>query len=79
MMTVHLDGIPIKGLVNTGADDTIITKNEAGEMALWLRALTPLPEFLSSVPSNHMVTHNHLLWDLMLSSGMSGEIHSVLT
>jgi len=25
-----------------------------------VRALTALPEFLSSIPSNHMVTHNHL-------------------
>ena len=32
----------------------------AGEMAQWLRALTALPEVLSSVPSNHMVAHNHL-------------------
>jgi len=32
----------------------------AGEMAQWLRALTALPEVLSSNPSNHMVAHNHL-------------------
>jgi hypothetical protein len=31
-----------------------------GEMAQWLRALTALPKVLSSVPSNHMVAHNHL-------------------
>jgi hypothetical protein len=31
----------------------------AGEMAQWLRALTALPEVLSSIPSNHMVAHNH--------------------
>jgi hypothetical protein len=31
----------------------------AGEMAQRLRALTALPEVLSSNPSNHMVTHNH--------------------
>jgi len=30
------------------------------EMAQWLRALTALPEVLSSIPSNHMVAHNHL-------------------
>jgi hypothetical protein len=30
------------------------------EMAQWLRALTAaLPEVLSSLPSNHMVAHNH--------------------
>jgi len=32
----------------------------AGEMAQQLRALTTLPEVLSSTPSNHMVSHNHL-------------------
>jgi len=32
----------------------------AGEMAQQLRALTALPEVLSSNPSNHMVAHNHL-------------------
>jgi hypothetical protein len=32
----------------------------AGEIAQWLRALTALPEVLSSIPSNHMVAHNHL-------------------
>ena len=30
------------------------------ERAQWLRALTALPEVLSSVPSNHTVAHNHL-------------------
>jgi hypothetical protein len=29
----------------------------AGEMAQWLRALTAVPEVLSSIPSNHMVAH----------------------
>jgi hypothetical protein len=32
----------------------------AGEMAQWLRELTALPEVLSSIPSTHVVTHNHL-------------------
>jgi hypothetical protein len=32
----------------------------AGEMAQWLKAPTALPEVLSSIPSNHMVAHNHL-------------------
>jgi len=31
-----------------------------GEMAQWLRALTALPEVLSSIPNNHMVAYNHL-------------------
>jgi hypothetical protein len=43
----------------------------AREKAQWLRALTFLPEVLSSLPSNHMVAHNHLQYDLMLSSGVS--------
>jgi hypothetical protein len=33
---------------------------QAGETAQWLRALTALPEVLSSIPSNHMVARNHL-------------------
>jgi hypothetical protein len=32
----------------------------AGEMAQRLRALTALPKVPSSIPSNHMVAHNHL-------------------
>jgi hypothetical protein len=32
----------------------------AGETAQRLKALTALPEVLSSIPSNHMVAHNHL-------------------
>jgi hypothetical protein len=32
----------------------------AGEMAQRLRALTAVPEVLSSIPSNHMVAHSHL-------------------
>jgi hypothetical protein len=32
----------------------------AGKMAQRLRALTALPEVLSSIPSNHMVAHSYL-------------------
>jgi hypothetical protein len=32
----------------------------AKEMAQWLRALTALPEIMSSIPGNHMVAHNPL-------------------
>ncbi|ERE73793.1 Lipogenin [Cricetulus griseus] len=32
----------------------------AGKMAQRLRALTVLPDVLSSNPGNHMVAHNHL-------------------
>jgi hypothetical protein len=46
-------------------------------MAQWLRALIALPEVLSSNPSNHMVSHNHLKWDLMPSSGVSEDSYSV--
>ena len=31
----------------------------AGEMAQQLKALTAFPKVLSSIPSNHMVAHNH--------------------
>jgi len=40
---------------------------------------TALPEVLSSIPSNHMVAHSHLYWDLMPSSGVSEDSYSVLT
>jgi hypothetical protein len=51
-------------------------------MAQWLRTLTALPEVLSSIPIvfpilNHMVAHNHLEWDQMPSSGVSGDSYSV--
>ena len=45
-------------------------KGGAGEMAQRLRALAVLLEVLSSIPSNHIVAHSHLYWDLMPSSGM---------
>jgi hypothetical protein len=32
----------------------------AGEVALWLKALTALPEDLSLNPSAHMAAYNHL-------------------
>jgi hypothetical protein len=49
----------------------------AGEMAQQLRALTVLPEVLSSNPNNHMVAHNHPY--LVPSSGVSEDSYSVLT
>jgi len=45
---------------NMGTKCGIETEERAGEMAQWLRALTALPEVLSSIPSNHMVAHNRL-------------------
>ena len=35
-----------------------------------LSALTALPKLPSSIPSNHMVAHNHLQWGLVPSSGV---------
>jgi hypothetical protein len=35
-------------------------KEGTGEMAQWLRTLSAFPEVLSSIPSKHMVGHNHL-------------------
>ena len=32
----------------------------AGERPQWLRVLAAFPGVLSSIPSNHMVDHNHL-------------------
>jgi hypothetical protein len=43
-----------------GKNPQIIFTAGAGEMAQWFRALTALPEVLSSFPSNDMVAHNHL-------------------
>jgi hypothetical protein len=47
-------------------------------MAQQLKALTALPEVLSSIPSNQMVAHNHLQWNLMPSSDVSEGSYSVL-
>jgi hypothetical protein len=47
-----------------------------GEVAQNLRALTALPEVLSSNSSNHMVVHNHLKWDLMSFSDVYEESYS---
>jgi hypothetical protein len=47
-------------------------------MAQRLRALTALPQVLSSILSNHMVAHSHLQCDLMPSSGVSEDSYGVL-
>ena len=44
---------------------------KAEEMAQHLKALTALPEVLSSIPSTHMEAHDHLQCHLMPSSGVS--------
>jgi len=50
-----------------GDEDGSGEKTSSGYVSKWgqnmaqqLRALTALPEVLSSIPSNHMVAHNHL-------------------
>jgi hypothetical protein len=53
--------------------------NRAREMAQRLRSLTALPEVLSSIPSSHLVAHNHLSWDQLPSSGVSEGSYNVLT
>ena len=51
----------------------------AAVMVQWLGTLTALSEVLSSIPSYHMVAHNHLEWDPMSSSGGSEDSDSELT
>ena len=48
-------------------------------MAQWLRVLTALPEVLSSIPSNHMLVRNHLVYGQMFSSCVSEDSDSVFT
>jgi hypothetical protein len=58
-----------------------LKKMNGGKLERWLRsegALTALPVVLSSIPSNHMVAHNPVEWDLMPSSGVSEGSYSVL-
>jgi hypothetical protein len=45
-------------------------KAGAEEIAQRLRELVALQEVLSSILSNHIVAHNHLWWDLVLSYGL---------
>jgi hypothetical protein len=66
-----------RGQTGSGAELSNIEEG-AEEMAQRLRALTALPEVLSSIPSNHVLVHNHLSWDLMPSSGVSEDSYSVL-
>jgi hypothetical protein len=54
----------------TGHQNLLQMTVRSGEMAQWLRARTALPEVLSSIPSNHVVAHNHLSRELMPSSGL---------
>jgi hypothetical protein len=37
-----------------------MSSDGAGKIAQRVRAPTALPEVLSSIPSNHMIAHNHL-------------------
>ena len=47
-------------------------------MAQQLRALTALPEALSSIPSNHTEAYNHVEWDRMPSAGVFEDSYNVL-
>ena len=49
-----------KRAVGRKEDEIKKIKSGAGKMAQWLRVLLVLPKVLSSMPSNHMVAHNHL-------------------
>jgi hypothetical protein len=51
----------------------------AGEMAQRLRAQAALPEVLSSVPSNHIVAHNHLSVMRLGAIFWPASIHAVRT
>ena len=42
-----------------------------------VRVLTAVPEVLSSIPSNHMVAHNHLQCDPLPSYVVSEDNYSV--
>ena len=57
-MEIMRPRIPV-GLRRFSAGSSSIMVNVAGEMAQWLRALTALLKVLSSIPSNHVVAHNH--------------------
>jgi hypothetical protein len=56
----------------------VIETCRAGEMAQWFRTLTALPQVLSSIPSNHMASHNYLKWDLMPPYDVSEDSYIVL-
>ena len=54
--------------------------NSGGWLERWFRALAALAEVLSSFPSIHVVAYNHLLCDLLSSSGVSEDralIHKI--
>jgi hypothetical protein len=55
-------GKEVKNAVNPLLDSSVKKfLPGSGEVAQWLRTLIDLPEVLSSIPSYHMVAHNHLL------------------
>ena len=57
-LVTHSDTVPMGYFLIAGCPTKL--PPSAGEMAQWLRALTALPEVLSSILSNHMVAHSHL-------------------
>jgi hypothetical protein len=50
----------ISGLGPQSPHLQLLNKTAGDMMAQRLRALTALPKVLSSIPSSHMVAHNHL-------------------
>jgi len=58
--TMEQEGLVGGGRQRGRVKEGIKVEIRAGKMAQWLRAPTALPEVLSSIPSNHMVAHNHL-------------------
>ena len=56
----HKPSKKLKTYVEKVSEFIIKDKLRAGEMGQRLRALTAFPEVLSSISSNHIVTHNHL-------------------
>jgi len=60
-LTLHLRSLTReKSLQGSHHIMVIETETWAREMAQWLRALTALPEVLSSIPSKHMVANDHM-------------------
>jgi hypothetical protein len=56
---VHVNASALKGQKTMLDSRGMGVGGQTREMVQQLKALTALPEVLSSIPSNHMVAHNH--------------------
>jgi hypothetical protein len=56
----NLASAPWERCLFSQTTSSFIKQGDGLERWQWLRAPTALPEVLSSIPSNHMVAHNHL-------------------